>query len=311
MRGPAYHLRPNKAVDRLIFMEAIQRLERVNPLKLYTYYGFGGPYLEDFRLLYERYPDLAVVSIEQDEEVVKRQRFHVPSRKLSLKHTDLGSFVSTFDPEDRVSIFWLDYTNLTYGNFNEFSALLAKLTPDSLVKVTLQAKWRFFANGKRDFAKEFGALLPSGFGKPPRDIKAFVAVIQNMLRIASERALPAAGGVTYQPLCTFYYSDGTFMFTATGLICERTRQNTIRNAFAGWKFAALDWADPVRIDVPILTTKERLHLQKHMPRGGNCGRVLRQRLGYLIDKTEEKTESQLAQYERFHRYYPYVMRALP
>ncbi|MGH7814651.1 MAG: O-methyltransferase [Candidatus Binataceae bacterium] len=62
MKAPAYHLRPNKAVDRLIFMEAIQHLEGVHPLDSYTYYGFGGPFLEDCRLIYERHPKIKIVS---------------------------------------------------------------------------------------------------------------------------------------------------------------------------------------------------------------------------------------------------------
>jgi len=311
--GPAYHLRPNKAVDRLIFLDAIQRLDRLHPLEAYTYYGFGGPYLEDFRLIYERHPDIRIVSIEQNLEVVKRQRFHRPCKTLRLENTDLRSFVTAFDPEDRLGIFWLDYTNLSYSNFQEFSALITKLVPDSLVKVTFRAEWRDFAKGSKadEFRRKFGTLMPDSSINPPKSCEAFVELVQNMLRIATERALPAASDMTYLPLCTFYYSDGTFMFTATGLICARSEQVAISDKFKRWKFASLNWSSPKRINVPTLTTKERLHLQELLPCTKDTGRVLRQRMGYLIEPTEAETESQMVQYELYHRYYPYVMRAVP
>lgn len=313
MSGPDYHLRPNKAVDRLIFLDAVQHLDRLHPLESYTYYGFGGPYLEDFRLIYERHPAIRTVSIEQNLEVVKRQRFHRPCKTLRLENTDLRSFVGTFDPEDRRGIFWLDYTGLRYSNFEEFSALITKVVPDSLVKITLRAEWRDFADGSKadEFCRTFGTLMPDSSVNPPKNYEAFVELLQNMLRIATERALPAASDVTYQPLCMFYYRDSSFMFTATGLVCARSEQAAIVERFKRWKFAVLNWSRPKRINVPTLTTKERLHLQELLPCTKNTGRVLRQRMGYLIEPTEGETESQMVQYELYHRYYPYVMRAVP
>ena len=67
----AYSMRPNKAADRFALMEAIRRLGGLsnNGLREYTYYGLGGSYLEDFRLLYELYPEIGMVSIEDNEEV--------------------------------------------------------------------------------------------------------------------------------------------------------------------------------------------------------------------------------------------------
>lgn len=50
MTVPAYHLRPNKAVDRNLLMDAIGMLAGMDSdgPRGYTYHGFGGPYLEDF-----------------------------------------------------------------------------------------------------------------------------------------------------------------------------------------------------------------------------------------------------------------------
>ena len=58
MKHPPYHLRANKAADRLILMETITRVTRALSASMddYTYYGFGGPFLEDFKLIRKFFP---------------------------------------------------------------------------------------------------------------------------------------------------------------------------------------------------------------------------------------------------------------
>ena len=113
MKHPSYHLRPNKAVDRLSLIDTIRHLGRFADLSKYVYYGMGGPYLEDFRLLYEFYPEIRMVSIEEDDNTFKRQRFHAPCQtsRLQLTKSDFTSFLAQFDPRNKNSIFWLDYTD--------------------------------------------------------------------------------------------------------------------------------------------------------------------------------------------------------
>ena len=45
-----YRLRPNKAVDRELFLSLLMRLAPALSLEKYHYVGLGGPFLEDFRL---------------------------------------------------------------------------------------------------------------------------------------------------------------------------------------------------------------------------------------------------------------------
>ena len=85
MIQPAYHLRPNKAVDRFVLLEIIRRLEQFEDLADYTYYGLGGPYLEDFRVLYEMRDDIGMVSIESKERIFKRQALSPP-----MQHPTFG-----------------------------------------------------------------------------------------------------------------------------------------------------------------------------------------------------------------------------
>lgn len=319
MKHPAYHLRPNKAVDRFLLIEAIRRLGALGSLREYTYYGLGGPYLEDFRLLYEFCPEIGLVSIEEDEQTFKRQKFHLPCGTLRIARAQMKSFLVQYEPQDMKSIFWLDYTRLEYGNFEDFIALLSKAAEYSMVKITLPAAPNDYFDkqgeepGSRTerFRREFGAVLPDSSSSPPLEPRDFASLLQEMLQIAAQKALPSVMPLTFQPVSSFYYADGKGMFTLTGVICPREQKGAVKKAFEDWQFANLNWAKPKRIDVPVLSTKERLRLQGQLPCRQYAGRVLRKTLGYLIDDDRKTTEAKLKQYADFHRHYPYFMKAVP
>lgn len=320
MKSPAYHLRPNKSAERFAFIEAIRKLGDLCNLSEYTYYGLGGPYLEDCRLLYEFFPEISMVSIEENEEVKKRQEFHLPCGTLQLIHKELKSYLIQYQPNEHKSIFWLDYTRLEYSCFDEFKTLLEKIVDKSMVKVTLRAEtddyWDEYKNIRisevEKFRKTFGAIMPDPSADPPRESKALAHMLQKMLKIVAQRALPPeATSLVFQPISSFYYSDGTGMYTLTGIICERDDKENITKAFEGWEFANLTWEEPQPIDVPILSTKERLRLQHLLPCIELRGPILLAELGYLIDKDIRSTEIALEQYAAFHRYFPYFMRGTP
>ena len=310
MRHPPYHLRLNKAVDRMSFMQAIGKLSRLTDLSEYTYYCLGGPYLEDCRLLYEFHPQIRMVSIEENEDTFKRQAFHLPCGLLDLRHEEFGSFLAQYEPEDRKSIFWLDYTGLEFGHFEEFMVLLSKVTANSLVKVTLQSDPRSNKNAET-FRRKFESLLPKPSAAPPATTREFANLIQQMLQVASQKALPAEMSNVFQPVESFYYSDGTSMFTLTGVVCARAERENVRAVFGGLQFANLDWQLPRKIDLPALSTKERLHVQHLLPRVDGAGSVLRESLGYLIEADRETTETRLQQYADYHRLFPYFIKATP
>lgn len=324
MSGPPWHLRVNKAADRFALIEAIRRLHKLggSPLEEYTYYGLGGAYLEDARLLYDFCPEIAMVSIEEDPEVCKRQEFHRPcaASTLQLMNNTLTSFIATYETSDKESIFWLDYTELRYACLQDFVALLGKIPIGSMVKITLRADPRDYWNKPErvrrakaeEFHQEFKAVLPASFINIPRQYEDFAHLVQQMLQIAAQQALPAeAMALAFHPVSSFYYSDGTWMFTLTGVIWRRNDKESVERAFAGWEFANLTWTKPRLIDIPDLSTKERLHLQRHLPCSTSRGAKLRAKLGYLVEEDIPTTEAALEHYAAFHRYFPYFLRGVP
>jgi len=326
MSQPPYHLRTNKAADRFAFIEAMRRLERLaGPLAEYTYYGLGGAYLEDIRLVYEFYPEISMVSIEENGEICSRQEFHRPCAddRLQLENNTLKSFIATYEAKDEKSIFWLDYTRLDYTCFRDFITLLGKIAVGSLVKITLRAHpadyWTWEGErplerkGKPEqFRRRFAAVLPDQSAYPHWSAKGFAELLQRMLQIAAQQALPAeATPFAFQPVSSFYYSDSTSMFTLTGVLWPRGDAAAVEKAFNGWQFANLTWTSPKLIDIPDLSTKERLHLQRYLPCSTPPGATLRAKLGHLIEEDIAKSEAALDQYAAFHRYFPYFLRGTP
>lgn len=328
MSGPAYHLRKNKAADRFALIEAIRRLPILGTdLNNYTYFSLGGPFLEDMRQIYEFCPEIRMVSIERSSEVCSRQRFHMPCRNIQIVESDLSSYITTFDPE-RESIFWLDYTGLEISNFDDFIRLLRKIFERSLIKITLKANpldyWVFPRDraierrrGKTpEFRRIFERVLPHPDDYPPWQNQDFANFLKQMLRVAVEEALPAeTTDLTFRPISSFYYADTTPMFTLTGIVWPRGEIQELYEIFGDWEFADLTWdleSKPKHIDIPNLSTKERLRLQECLPCSTERGATLREALGHLIHYRDDgTTEASLEQYAAFHRYFPYFLRGVP
>ena len=313
MRHPPYHLRVNKAIDRFLLVEIIDILKKYCEISDYTYYGFGGPFLEDCRLIHNRCPEIKIVSIEKNEATFKRQEFHRFSKNLDLKRTDFASFLANFSSDGK-EIFWLDYTNLRLGHFEDFRNILVKVSENSIVKITVRAELSEPPpNGLsawENFLLEYEQILPDSVPQTAIERSSpFVELLQEMFQIVSQRALPASGESVFQLLDSAHYNDQTEMLSITGMVCNKNDVSEIRQWFKNWAFSNFDWEkDPRKIDVPTLSAKERLHLEKYLPTKAKTGLSLARALGYKIDNSDSGHLEKLKQYEEFYQYYPYFAR---
>ena len=313
MKHPPYHLRVNKEIDRFLLVEIIGVLKEYCGISDYTYYGFGGPFLQDCRLIHSRCPEIKIVSIERDEDTFKRQKFHSFSKNLDLIYEDFDNFVANSSSNGR-EIFWLDYTNLELGHFDDFKSILRRVSGNSVVKITVPAETPSNVGAKNSdskwetFQEIYDEVLPSTAGQGDIErTQNFINLLQEMIQMASQQAFSDSGESTFQLLNSSYYKDSTRMLGITGIVCNKDRVSEIRKWFKGWKFANLDWGAPRKISVPTLSIKERLYLEKYLPTTKKTGLALSRVLGYRIDEGEEHIE-QLKQYEEFHQYYPYFTR---
>lgn len=298
---PPYHLRINKAVDRWIFIDAIRRLLVGDP-NSYTYFGFGGPFLNDFRLMHSAFPKMKLVSIESDEDTYLRQKFHKFTSNISFKHSEISDFIAEYESNGK-EIFWLDYTSLEVDRFNEFDSLLNLIGNDCIIRITLPLYKGRKEKSYPKFQKKFETLLPAD--SKNKFLHDFAKLVLEMLIISAHRILPESSGKTFFPVSSIKYSDSERgqVLTLTGVVTSPD-DNIInyRSNIEGWEFASKDWSDIRLIDLPFLSVKERLVLNPELPKSSVDW--FKKCLQYSLGETEDESNKKFEQYAQYYRFYP-------
>lgn len=330
MKHPPYHLRTNKAVDRLLLVDLLRPL---NPDSRFTYYSLAGPFLEDLRVMDHYFPQMRLVSLESNGQTWARQRFHQFSSRLTLEHYPLADYLASgYEPGgaggDGTDVFWIDYTDLDYRRFEEFQVVLKAVPDGSVVRITLRAQpsidfgslqgrvsdeeiARLREEAQATFEDEFKKVLPH----PPPSVSGtfseYARAVQLMVQRAASTALDAPGSTRdFLPVQATRYNDGTQMVSITGVVALREGLGQMRDKLCGVNFANFEWAEPAEVNVPILSLKECLTLEEHLPcqDGEDAGETLYPVLNYMIADGEKATKRQLSQYADHHRDYPRFVR---
>ncbi len=313
-----YHLRPNKAVDRFLFLELCTKLGAVLDINSYQYVGFGGPQMEDFRLLHERFPRLPMLCIEASEGVIPRQRFNQPHSLVTFldKPTTSGYWLGDWKP-DKPVLLWFDYASKRDRNeqFNEFQTLLAKAPSRSVIRITMNAdlpkdegKWAAKEQFKL-FTAAFGALVPEDMDENMMTAASFPIVLARMLGLAADDVLGPAGERVFRPLLLTVYRDTSQMLTVTGILDELAAGDTAINqaGLADWQYFATGWSDLRRINMPELTVKERIHINQLLP-GTSDPVAIQDKLGFQVDERAEVSLDKFRNYAEFYRHFPQFVR---
>ena len=318
----AYHLRPNKVVDRTLFIELLSKLGRTSiNVSDYTYIGFGGPFMEDFRALHTSLRISQMVCIERSRSVQERQKFNAT---LSCVEYELGTSTSYIDAfhAAQPTIAWLDFT--TPGEIkqqlDDTRNLVSKLAHGDVFKVTLNASAEALKSRERENDAELFLIRKHRFDaraeeyapadSVPSDFnqERFPKLLLKALRLAALRGV-AHSGLHMQPLTAFTYTDQTPMLTATGILLDPA-QTTATDFLAEsrlehWPFHQIDWAAPQKIDLPVLSAKERHLLERYQP-NADSGQVLAD-LGEMIGN-ESISPSAVQSFLKFYRVYPEFVR---
>ncbi len=336
-KHPAYHLRPNKAIDRSIFIELLHSLDGYRSLEKHIYIGFGGPFLEDFRLVARDFPNMRMHSVEIDGETYKRQSFHQCTNKMRLFKGSFKDYLSLRFPGDYPTITWADYIGFDREKLLEASDIARMATPFSIIRVTVDAESPLYAKlGVSDPAPK---AMPSGQKKMferfvadyCRDIEIQDVEYRSGLftwssfikdnypdllaeLISSVLSKACTYPKVYLPLHSAKYSDGTIMLSLTGMVClDKDRERIVNHLKKRCEFYSPEVSPAETIDVPMLTTKERLHLERKMPVSKAVRSRTLKHLGYLIegDGSIGISGEKMGQYEKYHRLYPYFGKLIP
>jgi hypothetical protein len=320
-----YRLRPNKAVDRELFLSLLTRLAPTLGLEKYHYVGLGGPFLEDFRLMHARLGIAKMTCIETEEQVHKRQLFNRPIASIDCVHKTLEDYLDETDL-DTPAIIWFDYTEpkgIT-AQIERFSRSIGTVPIGSVLRVTLNAnptslgkpeakdlsvevegqasedravkptiqEWRLAR-----FKERLGSLFPSGLTAEGMTFKTYGLSLLRTLKLAVDNE-----GLSFRDrriawaLAT-HYADGQAMVTAA-LVVVPNDDTAVEQLVRGWEFYTTTEA-PHRLDLPALSTLERLTMESNDD--------AKTRLGFELPISDMGTDP-FEVFKRFYRIYPHFSR---
>jgi hypothetical protein len=306
-----YRLRPNKAVDRELFLSLLMRLAPKLALEKYHYVGLGGPFLEDFRMIHGRLGIAKMTCIETEEQVHKRQLFNRPISSIECVHKSLEDYLDETD-FDSPAIIWFDYTEprgIT-TQIERFARTIGTVPIGSVLRVTLNAnpgslgkptgnlaeaellEWRL-----KEFQKRLGALFPNGLAVDGMTQRKFGISLLHALKLAVEKeALSFRDRRIVWALAT-HYADGQAMVTAALVICK-SDDKAVEELVKGWEFYATADA-PHRLDLPALSTLERLTMESNID--------AKTKMGFELPKSD-MCENPFEVFKKFYRIYPHFSR---
>ncbi|MBE5527502.1 hypothetical protein A9J41_01035 [Laribacter hongkongensis] len=306
-----YRLRPNKAVDRELFLSLLTRLAPQLGLDKYHYIGLGGPFLEDFRLVHGRLGIAKMTCIETEEEVHKRQLFNRPVASIECVHKRLEDYIDETYFDDPV-IIWFDFTEPRHitTQIERFASTIGSVPIGSVLRVTLNAnpsslgrpegnlseeqlmEWRLQA-----FQRRLGSIFPSGLAAHGMKQENFGNSLLRALRLAVEKEVGNFQDRRIVWALATHYADGQAMVTATVVISEQD-DTTIEALVKGWEFYSTTDA-PHRIDLPALSTLERLTMESDLDAEA--------KMGFDLPKSN-MGENPFEVFKKFYRIYPHFSR---
>lgn len=324
-----YHLRPNKFVDRQIFIDLLHRLDRVRPLAKSVYVSMGGKFLDDHRAIRFAFDLAGSVSIEKFGRVVPRQHFNKPFEDVECVVSESKDFVAGFSefrsryPADANFIVWLDFVDPKERliQLEEFSTLVGFGKPFDVFRITI--------NANAETLRGSDAKKPDQF-KTMRDWR--LAIFENQLRkfpcgakaeeMTAEKfpdALARAIGVAamegakrkrfvVRPLAITTYADVHPMLSVTAILLPTDEADEFMGKpwIADWVHRATDWTSVRRIDVPDLSLKEKMFIDRKLNVLGD--QEIANELGFDLGDDETATLRKLSQYRENYRFYPQFVR---
>lgn len=320
-----YRLRPNKAVDRELFLALLVRLAPKLGLEKYHYVGLGGSFLEDFRLVHGRLGVVRMTCIEIEKEVHQRQKFNRPIATIDCVHKTLEDYLDEND-FDTPTIIWFDYTDprSITTQIERFARTIGTVPLGSILRVTLNANPESL--GKPDpkdlsvelageasesranlptiqewrlarFKERLGDLFPSGLKAEGMTHKTYGPSLLRVLKLAVDHEALSFRDRRIVWAFATHYADGQPMITATLVVAPKD-DTAIEELVTGWEFHTTTDA-PHRLDLPALSTLERLTMESNLD--------AKARLGFELPKSDMGIDP-FEVFKKYYRIFPHFSR---
>ena len=319
-----YNLRPNKFVERQLFVELLTNV-CVGPPDRYVYVSLGGPQLEDQRLVHQRLGLKKLISLEADSVIYQRQLFNCRPSFIKCRNESTGDFIHDFDVftnsySEEEFIIWFDYAdaNARHEQVIEYETLLNQLKDGDLIKITMNANPNTLGEIRsgenqedawkrrvKSLQEDLGDYLPAPLEHSEMTKNRFVSILCNVIENASLKAIGDDPRSQPIPLAVFVYQDGPHqMLTIT---VRRTAKKEVKSfckklKSQGWEYLPSDWKDATRINVPNLTATERLYIEKLL--FSEDHEAIHDQLPFCFDQDRERSIEILKEYAAHYRRYP-------
>ncbi len=277
-----YDLRPRKQVERRMIIHMFQLLAEAGfPISTYRYVGFGAFFFVDFILFRRLLGIHDMISIEHDMSHEKRVLFNRPFKDIGVKFLASCDYIPDIDRGKR-HVLWLDYDGpIAREQLADLETASSIMLAGSILIATFDVDFdkaddirikesppekRAHAWLNR-FQEECGDLFNPSWNvinfNASSIPKRVIQVVEGAIRLG----VTMREGISFEPLFNFIYADGHQMLTIGGVICSRLEKKKLRRI--EWKelpFVRRNFSlDPFRIEVPVLTRKERLYIDSNMP----------------------------------------------
>lgn len=314
-----YSTRPNKHVDRELFVELVGRALSTTPTVNCGYFSMGGPQMVDQISMYRKNGITKLYSFDGDEEIVKRQEFNAPTAETVCRQhlaEELAPNIDDLKEEMHIgrSVVWFDYTGNSERAVQiwEFATLLEKLEPGDIARISLDAS---FPPAKRlaelteelrnDRLAGMNELVRQEFGDlHPEDVELssqfeMPKYLSKCVEQACARAQANIIGVQVEiaPLLLTTYCDSSPMFTAAVMLCSDDVDTPMP---AGFDFLCSNWLDIENLEVPDLTAREKSLMDRLLDRSIE---EVDDALDYDIARKNQRLR-QWEAFKKFHRFLP-------
>ena len=320
----AYNIRPNKFVERQLFVELLAKVCD-DPPNQYVYVSLGGPMLEDQRLVHQRLGFRKLISLEGDSVIHKRQLFNCRPSYIKCRKCSTEEFVSNFDDftnlyNDEKFLIWFDYSDASarLTQIMEFETLLSRLENGDIIKITMNANPKTLGEqqrGEKDdevqkrraevLHDDLGDYLPVSFEHTEMTNRGIVPILCHAIKQASLRAVRNDPDSQPIPLAAFVYRDGPHqMLTVTVRHTAKSDVESYREKMKTmeWQYLPSDWEDAKKINVPNLSPAERVHIEKLL--FSDDLKTIHDDLPFCFDEDPEASLAILEEYAKHYRRYP-------
>ena len=297
-----FRLRPAKAVERKMVVDACGRMSAFSNILGFRYVGLGSPFFNDFILLHKRYGMRNLICIEREVQHEARFLFNKPFDCVDMKWGESIEVLPRLQWAGIPTIVWMDYDDpIKEGLFADLRTIFSQMETGSLALFTIQATGNSFGSANQtaleDFRERMKDFVPIDTTDTDMRGKAFQKLLWRMVhneigRILDQRnaATPTKNRVLYRQIFNIIYADDVRMTTIGGIIYRADQSQRLDTC----EFGDLEFLrcgdEPLEIKVPTLTHREQRELDTRLP-------SKQPQLEFLAP-------GDISEYSKLYRYYP-------